>query len=208
MKKLILIITIILTVLAGLWLSTQSYSQVKFPDKSIKFDTATLNTVKERGLDKKSTTELAVKVVQQSDSISVQKDSIVAKEQVIKDLKLKVPPKDSGLGAWINYLIGLLSIIVIWALSFIKKLSTSNIPLFQRLAGEASGFVKKIQGTCVAIAALIPMLMGSIEFSTTVISILGTVEIICLAITGFSLFLVKNSNDIKVKVPEVKEETK
>ena len=206
MKKLILLISFIF--LMG---NIQAQSTINIPDKiqmPVKFDTADLNTVKERGLDKLSVPELAVQVVKQSDSLKIAKDSLVAKEKVINEIKLKVPAKDSGFGAWVNYLLGLLAIMVIWALSFIKKLSTSNIPLFQRLAGEASGFVKKIQGVCVAISALIPMLMGSLELSTTVISILGTIEIICLAITGFSLFLVKNSNDIKTKVPEVKEENK
>jgi len=131
-------------------------------------------------------------------TIAVQNDTIQAKSKVIEDLKLQMPSKGAGLGNWINFLLGVLAIVVVWCLSFIKKLSQSKIPLLQRLAGEASDFVKKIQYSCTAISVIIPTLMGTITLGDTLTSILGTIEIICLAIAGFSLFLVKKPEELQV----------
>lgn len=203
MKKLFLLISLIIC--------GASYSQINIPNKvrpetsvstrpdapkpvykSVIFDTTTKTII-----NKDSINNLINIIIEKDSLLQDVKDSNETKVKIIKNLKLDIPPKDSGFGAWVNYLIGLLSIFVVWCISFIPKLKNSNITLFQRLGNEASNFVKSIQYTCGTIAALIPLLMSSINFSVTVVSILGSIEIICLSITGFSLFLVKNTSDIK-----------
>jgi hypothetical protein len=98
----------------------------------------------------------------------------------------------------------------VWSLSFVKGLSQSKILLLKRLGTEASSGIKKVQAICGSISAIIPTVLATTTLPATIVSDLNIVEIICLTITGFSCFLVKDASklDTTAKVTQPTEVNK
>jgi len=192
-----------LAILLGLWLSTQSYSQKQTINlKAHTPDSSTYVKAKGLNIDTMSIDEIIKTVVAVKNEANVLKDSISKQAITINGMKIE-KPTDSNKSMWINYLLGLFAILIVWSLSFVKGLSQSKILLLKRLGTEASDFVKRCQIIAGSISAIIPSLLGSMTLPTNIVNILNIVEVIALTVTGFSLFLVKNSNDIKPATPPV-----
>jgi len=195
MKKLFIII-ILLT-------STICYSQRSVHNRVIY---KPVNLIEDTVI-KKDTFETIQKVMISQDSVvHSQNRTILEKDIEIKDL-LKKPAQGSSPMAWLNYLLGLFAIGIVWALSFIKKFEKSTSPLIQRWIGETSDFIKRIQKICLPVSVAIPAILGTGIFTGDIATILGTIEIITLSILGFSLFTTKSPElQGKNKVSEPKND--
>ena len=130
-------------------------------------------------------------IVEMQDSIISVKDSVIkAQEKVINSIPPK-PDKGAKAAEWINYVIAILSFLVVWLISKIKYLQTVQNPIIQRLVSETSTFIKRIQVICGAISVLIPVVMMLGVFGDYGISILNNIEVALLAIVGFTMFTTK-----------------
>ena len=152
--------------------------------------TEKLSKVFEKKLDTKTNLDLSLLIVQQDSTIKALKDTVAAKDVVIKALPQK-PEAGSKPIAWIDYIIAVGAFIMLWFLSKLKYLQTINIPIIQRFVSETSSFINRIQQICVVISIIIPIIIGLGLFSGYILSILGNIEIIVLAIAGFTLFTTK-----------------
>jgi len=200
-------IKILLAILLGLWLSTQSYSQKQTINlKAHTPDSSTYVKAKGLNIDTMSIDEIIKTVVAVKNEANALKDSISKQAITINGMKIE-KPTDSNKSMWINYLLGLFAILIVWSLSFVKGLSQSKILLLKRLGTEASSGIKKIQAICGSISAIIPTVLATTTLPATIVSDLNIVEIICLTITGFSCFLVKDASklDTTAKVTQPTE---
>jgi hypothetical protein len=166
-------------------------------------DSTTMHKAKALHIDTMNVSEAIKLAVQASNGVKALTDSVAKANITINGLKIAKPATESPMADWWEYLLGLAAIIIVWCLSFIKSLSQSKIAILKRLGTEASDFVKRCQIIAGSISAIIPSLLGSMTLPTNIVNILNIVEVIALAVTGFSLFLVKNSNDIKPATPPV-----
>ena len=124
-------------------------------------------------------------------AVLLEKDSIInSQNELIQKLPVK-PEVNAKPIQWVDYIIAILSILVVWGLSWIKKLQNINNPIIQRLVSETSSFIVKIQVICGSIAVIIPVLLSMDIFGLYWSSILQNIEVAVLAIVGFSLFTTK-----------------
>jgi len=152
--------------------------------------TEKLSKVFEKKLDTKTNPNLSLRIIQQDSTIKALKDTITAKNVIIKTVPQK-PETGSKPIAWIDYFIALGAFIILWFLSKLKYLQTINVPIIQRFVSETSSFINKIQQICVVFSVIIPIIIGLGVFSGYVLSIFGNFEIIFLSIAGFTLFTTK-----------------
>jgi hypothetical protein len=112
-----------------------------------------------------------------------------------------VPPPKPGPDAkpieWLNYLIGILAVIVVGFMArwpaINKWMINSGIEFLVRLASETSSFLKKIGATCFSISVIAGGIITSgIVKNPYVLSILDYVVVICLAITGVVMLTKKD----------------
>lgn len=121
----------------------------------------------------------------------LEKDSVIREQnELIQKLPVK-PEVNAKPIQWIDYVIAIISILIVWGLSWIKKLQNINNPIIQRLVSETSSFIVKIQVICGSIAVIIPVLLSMDVFGLYWSSILQNIEVAVLAIVGFSLFTTK-----------------
>ena len=124
-------------------------------------------------------------------AVLLEKDSIInSQNELIQKLPVK-PEVNAKPIQWVDYIIAILSILVVWGLSWVKKLQNINNPIIQRLVSETSSFIVKIQVICGSIAVIIPILLSMDIFGLYWSSILQNIEVAVLAIVGFSLFTTK-----------------
>ena len=189
------------------------FSQQQSPKKLINLkahvqDSSTYVKAKGLNIDTMSIDEIIKTVVAVKNQANALKDSVNKQAITINGLKIVKPDVNSGMPSWVEYFLGLLAIIIVWALSFIKSLGTSKIAILKRLGMEASNFVKRIQAVCGSISEIIPTLLATTKLPATLTFDLNIIEFIALSITLFACFLVKDSTKLVTPAQPVIEPAK
>ena len=200
-------ITILFLLLSLAVFSQQQQIQTKPVKKVINLkehlqDSTAIVKAKKQGVDTCSVGEAVQMILALTNAQKALKDSLAKANIKINGIIVDKPDANSGMPSWISYILALAAIIIIWALSFIKSLSQSKILLLKRLGTEASNGIKKVQAFAGSLAALITALLAAAPpLPASIITDLNILEVICLTITLFSCFLVKDSSRLKDVAP-------
>jgi hypothetical protein len=187
--------------------SVKQTKNIKAND-TIKVDTFALD------LTKMPKPALVVKVLEQDSIIRDNISTVNAKNTVIDSLKtqIKTLPKPAGSNPidYIVYFIALIGILLLFGLSFVKKFQNSKIPLIQRLVADTTPFWKGVMKIAGFISVIIPTILSIGIVNSYTFSVLGTIEIVTLAITGMSLFtkkdtIIAESKEEKTQIEQIEE---
>ncbi|MEI7962128.1 MAG: hypothetical protein WCI04_07370 [archaeon] len=164
---------------------------------SVGINAQTIPTMPKRAEIKKATELVVVNdsLKEANDTLLKAKNEALDSLQKVKTELIKVAkPTTKTPIEWINYILYVLAVCLLWFLSTITKLQDSKYEIIQRLVAETSSRMKQVQIYSISLASGLFLLSQFYTFTNeTYVEIINNLVVICSAISVFVFFTSKKA---------------